>query len=82
MVIEYLKRHTSFLDRFEAIRVHGHFSKRTDKIEKILFSSVNDRKQYLDLSPAIQICLFEKTSLNLSEGEIIYPIAYLKEVYL
>lgn len=82
MIIEYLKKHTKFLAQYEAIRVFGKYSKRYDKIEKMFFSESSSKKQYLDLSPAIQICLFKKTSLNLSKGKIIHPIEYLDEIYL
>lgn len=82
MVIEFLKKHTKFLNQYEAIRVHGTYSKGYKKIKKMFFSKLNIKKQFLDLSPAIQICLFKKTSLNLSKGKIIHPIVYLDEVYL
>lgn len=71
-VIEYLKKRTDFLKRFEGIRVSGiNIKSQTERV-----SFVEGKKWYLDLYPPIQICLFRKDSLNLSTGEIIYPEKY------
>ena len=34
------------------------------------------KPQYLDYKPAIQICIYEKTGLNLRDTKIVYPDAY------
>jgi len=39
----------------------------------------NDKKMYLDLRPAVQICLYSKTSLNFRNYQIIYPKHYIEE---
>ena len=82
MVIELLKRETDFGEKFEAIRVYGHYSQKSDTILKIFFSKNRLHKQYLELTPAVQLCLFEKTSLNLRDGEIVYPTRYISDYVL
>jgi hypothetical protein len=73
-VIEYLKGKTDFASVFEAIRAYGHFSKSNNNITSIPFET--EKKHYLELTPAVQICLFRKNSLNLSTGKIIHPSHY------
>jgi len=81
-VIEFLKKKTDFADRYEAIRIYGHFSKSKETTEKMLFGKSSKSNQYFELTPAVQICLFRKTSLNLSKGKIVYPITYISEYVL
>ena len=74
-VISYLKSKTDFLDRYEAIRAYGHYSK-----SKPQFVSFEKNKRYaLELEPAVQLCLFKKSSLNLSKGKIVYPLNYTSD---
>lgn len=74
-VIEYLKSKTDFETRFEAIRVYGHYSKSTGTTVKVLFSK--NKPQFIELTPAVQLCLFKKSSLELSKGKIVYPTSYV-----
>lgn len=78
-VIEFLKRTTDFEHKYEAIRIYGHYSKSRETTKKILFSKSSKSNHYFELTPAVQICLFRKTSLHLSTGKIVYPIAYASE---
>lgn len=79
-IIEFVKQNTSFSEAYEAIRVNGtnsvalksHFS------SKIPFKS-GKNYQYLDISPAIQICFFNKSSLNRKDFKIVYPPEYSEE---
>lgn len=81
-VIEYIKN-TLNVFQYEAIRVFGinsisfnsTFSNRTIFIYKEGKKSF----QYLDSTPAIQICFYTKTSLNLNGFKIIYPAEYSDE---
>lgn len=81
-VIEYLKN-TTHIFHYEAIRAYGinsinsnsQFSNRTIFIHKEGKRSF----QYLDSTPAIQICFYTKTSLNRSGFKIIYPPEYSNE---
>lgn len=74
-VIEYLKDKTDFSLLYDAIRVYGHLSKKDNNT----ISFEIGKKYYLELMPAVQLCLFKKTSLNLSEGNIIYPDYYTSD---
>lgn len=74
-VINYLKDKTDFLKYYEAIRAYGHNSKRYKQF--VLFEKGKDFG--LELTPAVQLCLFRKTSLNLSEGRIVFPESYNTE---
>ncbi|MDD4698439.1 MAG: hypothetical protein PHR52_13000 [Fermentimonas sp.] len=76
-VIEYLKKKTDFATIYEAIRIYGHYSKSYSTTVKMLFSK--NKSHYLELTPAVQLCLFDKKSLNLSIGKIVYPPKYLNE---
>jgi hypothetical protein len=73
-VIEYLKIKTDFLCRYDAIRAYGHLSKKESYSSTIPF--VTGKRHYLERTPAVQLCLFNKTSLNLSKGKIVHPNNY------
>jgi len=78
-IIEYIKNVLKVFN-YEAIRVYGInsvsyksiYSNRTNFIFKEGKSTI----QYLDSSPAIQICFYEKKSLNREGFKIIYPPEY------
>ncbi len=67
--------------KYEAIRVYGvnSISPNTE-VGKLfanrLFFEI-PRPQYLDLTPAIQICLYKKDALDLNNFTIVYPDRYL-----
>lgn len=79
-IIEYLKKHTDFAEQYEAIRIYGHYSKSLNNTEKRFFSK--NRLHYFELTPAVQLCLFNKNSLNLKEGEIIFPSEYVSDIVI
>jgi len=68
---------------FEAIRVYGIKSISDHKEEykkyrhRLIFEESKD--QYLDYKPAIQLCLFKKTSMNLRNLKIEFPDEYNSE---
>lgn len=64
-VINYLISLDMF--HYEAVRAYGVHSKR-GKPEKVLFET--GKRQFLNTSPAVQLCLYKKTSLNLREYTI------------
>ena len=78
-IIEYLKN-TLKIYHYEAIRVYGVNSKsnNSDFSNRTVF---NDRAkyQYLDTSPAIQICFYSKISLTLRNYRIVFPVEYNSE---
>lgn len=82
MIIECLKKNTSFEKKFDAIRVYGHYSKSMDVTMKMLFSKKTNSRQYFELTPAVQLCLFRKTSLNLRERKIVYPSNYISDIVI
>ena len=68
-VIEFLKQRENF--KYEAIRANGINSKNEDRT-----SFKANRPQYLELSPAIQICFLTKEALNRKGFKIVYPEEY------
>jgi len=65
---------------YEAIRVHGIGSLSAHSkqyVQRLIFEST--RTAYLDLQPAVQLCLFKKNSLNLREFRVIYPDHYRED---
>lgn len=72
-IIEYLKL-TGALTNYEAIRVNGIKSKRENNLFTTNLRFENDKLQYMEIDPAIQLCLFSKKSLNFREYKIIEKI--------
>lgn len=68
-VIEYLKKHTEFLKDFKAVRSR-------DERRSSCFLPYPGGKAILNLRPRIQICVFNKSSLEGIPFEIIYPDDY------
>lgn len=64
---------------YSAIRAYGIRSKNYHS--KFSFTQVfeHNRPGYLDYKPPIQICFFEKGSLNLREFRVVYPEEYSTE---
>jgi hypothetical protein len=80
-VIEILKRRTDF--KFDAIRGYGINSISNNGLyaefaHRLYFN--NRGNQYVDCQPAIQFCLFRKTSMNFRNYMIIYPECYLENI--
>jgi hypothetical protein len=75
-IIEYLKN-TLKIFNYQAIRVYGINSKSFNSpySNRTIFDKKHNTK-YLDSLPAIQICFFSKSSLNLREYTLIYPPEY------
>lgn len=68
---------------FQAIRVYGNksisgYKEEYRKYRHHLKFELS-KPQYLDYKPAIQLCIFEKTGLNLRDLSIVYPDKYNKE---
>lgn len=74
-VLNYLKNTGSF--KFEAIRVYGirSISENQHEFRHRLIFEVG-KPQYLDIKPAIQICIFKKRGLNLRNLKIEFPDEY------
>lgn len=75
-IIEHIKN-TLKVFKYEAIRVYGINSKSFNS--PYSNSTIFDKKhntKYLDSLPAIQICFYSKSSLNLRDYTLIYPPEY------
>lgn len=75
-IINFLKDQVKVF-RFEAIRAYGvnsigyksDYRNRT----KFIYKESRTTSQYLDSSPAMQVCFFTKDSLDLQDFKIVYP---------
>ncbi len=63
--------------KYEAIRVNGIRSKSINSEYSVNLMFEDRKTQYLEIIPAVQICFFDKTSLNLRNYKIIYPENYV-----
>lgn len=79
-IIEYMKtKMVSF--KYEAVRIYGVNSLGKNNIysRRMKFVSDVSSAQYLDLLPAIQVCIFKKNGLNLKKFRIVHPTHYCNE---
>ena len=76
MFLELLKKENKSFKGFTAIRVNGMKSKKFDSQYSINLHFENKKDQYFESIPAIQICFFTKTSLNLRNYKIVFPDEY------
>ncbi len=74
-VLEFLKKHTSFLKYYKAIRVYP-IETMPNADFRIKFNYKNHA--YLDTRPAIQFCIWDKSILN-SKYHIVYPDTYCED---
>lgn len=78
-IINHLKNKVEGFD-FQAIRVYGikSISEYKEEYSKYRHRMIFElsKPQYLDYKPAIQICIFEKTGLNLRDANIVFPDEY------
>jgi len=81
-VIEYIKEIVKVFN-YEAVRVYGVNSVgfNSPYSNRTIFVYKENKKtlQYLDSTPAIQICFYKKNSLNLNGFKIIYPPEYSED---
>lgn len=82
-VINFMKEEFKSRFLFEAIRVYGINSISPSQPISSEYSSrflfEVSKGSYLDVLPAVQLCLFKKTSLNLREYKIVYPEHYRED---
>ena len=74
-VIAHMKN-TLKIFRYEAVRVYGINSLSDIKENDNFLYRLNfeiGKVQYLDVKPAIQICIYKKNGLDLKNYSIIYP---------
>ncbi len=78
-VITFLKEKIPAFN-YQAIRVYGikSISDHTEEYKKYKHRLIFELKkpQYLDYKPAIQLCLFKRSSLNLRNLTIVFPDEY------
>lgn len=77
-----LKGQTTIFNNFKAIRVNGLRSKNHNSIYAINFLFEKDKWQYFEMVPAVQICFFKKSALNLRNYKIVYPECYIDGYYI
>jgi hypothetical protein len=77
-IISYLKD-TLKIFNYEATRVFGIHSKNKSSEYSFTLPFKPAGNQYLDLTPAIQICFYSKQSLSLRNYHIIFPDEYIEE---
>ncbi|MCZ8197056.1 MAG: hypothetical protein O9267_05585 [Flavobacterium sp.] len=80
-IFYYLKYTLDIFD-YSSSRAVGVNSISPDKSPEYTYRMIlepNNKKQFIDYRPAIQICLYDKKALNLSEYEIVYPDKYVQK---
>lgn len=81
-IISHLKSKIDGFD-FQAIRVYGikSISEHKEEYRKYRHRLIFElsKPQYLDYKPAIQICIYQKTGLNLRNVNIDFPDEYNKD---
>lgn len=75
MFLEFLKSESKSF-KYTAIRVNGIRSKNFSSQYSLNALFENKKEQYFEFIPAIQICFFTKTSLNLRNYKIVFPDEY------
>lgn len=80
-VIQYLRENNLF--KYKAVRALGvlSMSRSSDYYFSIPFPASNKRSQapFLELYPAVQICLFDKQALSLQGFRAVYPEHYRED---
>lgn len=74
-IIEYLKRKTSFLEKYKAIRVNPICTLPNIDFR---YKFNNKNRAFIDTRPAIQFCILNKNFFN-SQYRIVYPEAYCSD---
>lgn len=75
-VLEYMKCHTDFLERYKAIRMYTLDTKNRNEGATLRFTP--RYKAYIDTFPPIQFCFFDN-SLFTSDYTIVYPEDYVMD---
>ena len=75
-----LRGKSTIFKHYTAIRVNGILSKNYNSIYAVNFLFEKDKWQYFEMIPAVQICFFQKNSLNLRNYKVVYP-EYLIDGY-
>lgn len=76
MVIENMKAFSELLKNYKAIRAYP-INSIINVNNRIKFQNINNA--YMDLDPAIQMCVFDKSFLLNNKFEIIYPEMYCSD---
>jgi len=75
-VVQFIRKRHLF--NFEAIKAYGIGSMNPSHPNAIRINVESKKGKYVDLIPAVQICLFEKNSLGLHNYKIVYPSTYIE----
>ena len=76
-----LRGQSIFFKKFTAIRVNGINSKSYNSIYSAKFFFEKGKDRYLEMNPPVQICFFEKNSMNLRNYKVVFP-EYLIDGYV
>ena len=77
-IITYLKDKRGIF-RYKATRVYGIHSKNKKSDFMDFFPFINGHIAYLDATPAIQICFYNKKALNFRDYHIVFPDKYIED---
>lgn len=84
-VLRYMKDEIKVF-RYEATRVHGYNSiSPNDLISSKFINRIKfeiSKGQYLDLLPAVQLCIYNKRGLGLRNYSVVYPEHYREEMVI
>lgn len=75
-IISFLKDDLKIFN-YEAIRVHGIKSRSYNSRFNFTLNFEKNRVSYLDVTPTVQICFFNKKSLGLRDYKIVFPDEYI-----
>lgn len=71
-ILQHMKEHTNF--NYLGVRIRGEHSTKDIKENKVRF--IDNRSSFLDMTPPIQICLFDDNDVKSYNYEIVYPLDY------
>jgi len=78
-IINLIRQESAFNQKYDAIRACGIHSIAKDYEHNVRFNFRDNLPAYLDLMPAIQICLFSKSALNRKGYQIVFPEMYVQD---
>ena len=79
-VFNFIRTHIKGFGKYEASRAYSPNAigeKYPEHLHKLYFEF--EKEMYLDMRPAVQICFYSKSALNLNNYHIIHPEKYVDE---
>lgn len=78
LVLDALRKRPEF--KYKAVRLRGSDSINYDEElmkHRMQFPTANRHRPYLDLRPAIQVCIFDKSIIGKNNFKVVYPEKYV-----